>query len=151
MAPQTAAEIDRLEQRGQLQMRAARVTSIRRRAGWLEVMLDRAEEPEALTLSVDAVVNCSGLTGDPTADPLLGGMAARGWCTPDRLGLGLVADDAGCLIDGWGLSSQIATLGPLRRGQLWETTAIPEIRAQAERLALALAAGVRADRRRRAG
>jgi len=29
----------------------------------------------------------------------------------------------------------IRVLGPLRRGRLWETTAVPEIRAQADRLA----------------
>ena len=31
-------------------------------------------------------------------------------------------------------------LGPLRRGSAWETTAVPEIRAQARRLALDIAA-----------
>jgi uncharacterized NAD(P)/FAD-binding protein YdhS len=32
------------------------------------------------------------------------------------------------------------TLGPLRRGELWETTAVPEIRVQAQLLAKRLVA-----------
>jgi uncharacterized NAD(P)/FAD-binding protein YdhS len=35
---------------------------------------------------------------------------------------------------------QIYAIGPLRRGTLWESTAIPEIRSEAEKLALRLLA-----------
>ena len=38
-------------------------------------------------------------------------------------------------------------VGPLRRGRFWETTAVPEIRAQARDLATALARG-RSERAR---
>jgi uncharacterized NAD(P)/FAD-binding protein YdhS len=48
------------------------------------------------------------------------------------------------LVDATGLvfevrrSGHLYTLGALRRGELWETTAVPELRAQAARIAAAL-------------
>ena len=50
-------------------------------------------------------------------------------------------DVAGALIDVTGRAALNRwALGPLRRGCLWETTAVPEIRGQAERLGRFLAA-----------
>jgi len=50
--------------------------------------------------------------------------------------LGLDVDGTGALIDRNGLRSEILyALGPVRKGTLWETTAVPEIRAQALHLA----------------
>ena len=52
------------------------------------------------------------------------------------LGLGLDATREGALIGPEGRpSSVLSTLGPPLRGVLWETTAVPEIREQARRLA----------------
>jgi uncharacterized NAD(P)/FAD-binding protein YdhS len=45
-------------------------------------------------------------------------------------------DHNGALIDGNGHpSTSLFTLGPVRKGCLWETTAVPEIRQQTEDLA----------------
>jgi uncharacterized NAD(P)/FAD-binding protein YdhS len=50
--------------------------------------------------------------------------------------LGLDVDARGALIDYQGKPSRsLFTIGPTRKGQLWETTAVPEIRLQAEQLA----------------
>jgi uncharacterized NAD(P)/FAD-binding protein YdhS len=39
------------------------------------------------------------------------------------------------LVDASGSPTErLFTLGPMRRGELWETTAVPDIRAQAARL-----------------
>ena len=55
---------------------------------------------------------------------------------PDKLALGLDATVSGALKDINGNESNILyTLGPPLKGQLWETTAVPEIREQALRLA----------------
>ncbi|GAA1034224.1 hypothetical protein GCM10009557_38310 [Virgisporangium ochraceum] len=57
-------------------------------------------------------------------------------------GLGLDTDEAGRLTDHAGRPWRaVHVLGPARRGRLWETTAVPEIRAHAEELALASAPG----------
>ncbi len=55
---------------------------------------------------------------------------------PDALGLGVVTDAHGALVGADGrVSDVLIALGPLRQGALWESTAIPEIRAQAAALA----------------
>jgi uncharacterized NAD(P)/FAD-binding protein YdhS len=67
---------------------------------------------------------------------LLDGLFAGGDARPGPLGLGLAVDDDGRLLDRAGEPSDtLWALGPLRRGALLETTAIPEIREQAAALA----------------
>ena len=55
------------------------------------------------------------------------------------MALGVATDPGGQVLDGHGRGHRLWTLGALRRGELWETTAVPEIRVQARDLALALA------------
>ncbi|HEX7133774.1 MAG TPA: FAD/NAD(P)-binding protein [Iamia sp.] len=88
------------------------------------------------------VVSCTGPSADVgrTTDPLLRhlldtGIAALG---PHRLGLAV--DPCGALLGPDGRARQgLYALGPLRKGTLFETTAIPELRAQAQALAPLLA------------
>ena len=47
------------------------------------------------------------------------------------------------MLDAMGRPTGLMTLGVLRRGDLWETTSIPEIRDQAFAIADALATGQR--------
>ena len=55
---------------------------------------------------------------------------------PDVLGLGLRTDAEGSLVDVVGRSRpELLVIGPPRRGALFETTAVPEIRSQALHLA----------------
>jgi uncharacterized NAD(P)/FAD-binding protein YdhS len=78
----------------------------------------------------DAIVNSAGPSWDlrGSADPLLRSLFERGQVSPGPVGFGLRTDgDGRC-------SSGLYTLGSLRRGELWETIAVPEIREQATRL-----------------
>jgi uncharacterized NAD(P)/FAD-binding protein YdhS len=55
---------------------------------------------------------------------------------PDAPGLGLDVGENGTLIGTGGKSiDRVFVLGPYRRGQLWETTAVRELRQQAADLA----------------
>lgn len=69
-------------------------------------------------------------------DPMIKQILEDGLIAPDDLGIGFMADPAGRALSG---ISQIVTglylLGPLRRGQLWESTAARELRAQARVIA----------------
>jgi uncharacterized NAD(P)/FAD-binding protein YdhS len=66
-------------------------------------------------------------------------LLADGLAQADPLRLGLVTDENGALISADGSMSNIMfAIGPLRRGMLWESTSIPEIRVQAAALADAL-------------
>jgi uncharacterized NAD(P)/FAD-binding protein YdhS len=92
-----------------------------------------------------AVVTCTG-PGSLAASrhPLLRSLISHGLVRPDPLGLGLDARADGALLAADGsLAPGLYAIGPLLRGTLWETTAVPEIRAQAKALAAVLTAGVR--------
>ena len=91
----------------------------------------------------DAVVNCTGPLTDVTrsADPLLQALQGRGLVVPDPLRLGIESTPAG---DVFGADGQVVdgllAVGPPRKGTLWESTAIPEIRTQAAEVARAVLA-----------
>ncbi|HEX6085582.1 MAG TPA: FAD/NAD(P)-binding protein [Thermoanaerobaculia bacterium] len=101
----------------------------------IEVHTDRG------TYHAARVFNCTG----PACDyarvdlPLVVQLRRDGFLTPDPLRLGVETADDGRLLSASGEPVPgLYTLGPLRRPALWESTAIPEIRAQAAALAQSL-------------
>lgn len=84
------------------------------------------------------VVSCTGPSADVgrTTDPLLRQLLDSGTVALGPHRLGLAVDACGRLLapDGHPRPG-LHTVGPLRKGTLFETTAIPEIRAQAQDLA----------------
>ena len=97
-----------------------------------------------------AVLNCTGscTSIDRSSDPLMMNLLTNGLVTSGPLDLGLATDGRGRL-SGSGGGAPMWTLGPLRRGQLWESTAVPEIRAQAQQLAADVLAALPAETVRR--
>jgi uncharacterized NAD(P)/FAD-binding protein YdhS len=60
----------------------------------------------------------------------------RGLVTPDETGMGARVDADHTIIGRDGRRSEtLLALGPLLRGTLWETIAVPELRGQARRTA----------------
>ncbi len=98
---------------------------------------------------VEWVINCSGPDSHTRAvQPLLRQLLASGEVAADDLQLGLLASPDGRLLDIAGKPCRgLLAIGPLLKGTLWETTAVPELRMQAAALAqrirdtLATAAG----------
>ena len=98
-----------------------------------------------LSLEAARVINCTGpsLNLRDWSHPLMHDLLKTGIARTDPLGLGLLTDNDGALIGRDGAASNVVfTLGPMRRGTLLETTAIPEIREQAASLASRLLAGL---------
>ncbi|GIF76940.1 FAD/NAD(P)-binding protein [Asanoa siamensis] len=125
-APEVAATIDVARATGELEVRAARVSLIHASPRGFEVTLG-----DAAPARFDAVVNCTG-PGHPAGIPLVRTLVADGLATADPLGLGIDVDAAGRPIGRHGRPVEgLHVIGSLRRGRWWETTAIPEIRAQA--------------------
>jgi uncharacterized NAD(P)/FAD-binding protein YdhS len=88
-------------------------------------------------------INCSGIQENyrSAPRPLIRALIHSGQATANDLGIGFRTDSMGALIDAAGkTSNRLFTLGPPRRGGLFETTAVPEIRVQAEALARHLVA-----------
>jgi uncharacterized NAD(P)/FAD-binding protein YdhS len=137
MAPQVGETLERLQHTGVLRVHAARVRGFRLTDSGVEARLLPRGLGREDSLRVQYVINCTGPDcALSRAHPLLRGLLEAGLAQMDALGLGLATDAGGALLDARGRPSlALFTLGPLRRGELWETTAIPEIRTQALALA----------------
>ncbi|GAB2618298.1 hydroxyacylglutathione hydrolase [Paractinoplanes abujensis] len=133
MAPAVGARVAALREEGRLEVRAGGVRSmIAPPAGGLLVEL------EAGVQWFGAVVNCAGPGRLPAAaGSFVGNLLDAGQARVGPHGLGLDIDASGRLIGADGRAQPDRWLiGPLRRGAKWETTAVPEIRAQAHNLAI---------------
>jgi uncharacterized NAD(P)/FAD-binding protein YdhS len=142
LPPETDAWLRTHRSAGRLTVHAARVAAARE----LPDRSTAVQLSSGVVIDADLVVNCTGpdvsvLNG---TNPLLSALVAAGLARPGPLGMGLATLHDGRLTSGCGQPPAIWAIGPLRRGELWESTAIPEIRVQAEELARAVVAHVTA-------
>src|SRR3954447_11252481 len=136
----SAGRVERLRREQRLDHRAAEVVDAEPlRLGGLHVALSDGSSHD-----VGWVVNCTGpqtdvrLLGDPLIDDLLRPRAGFALATPATAGMGFRTDN-GRLVDSHSSTrAPLWALGALRRGELWESTAIPEIRTQALAVATAV-------------
>lgn len=134
MAPEVARRVAALRRTGRLRVLAGGVRRVDAEQPGLRVTLADGD-----VLRAARVVVCTGAGTDVHDEPLLRRLIERGLATPDDVGLGVRTDADGALLDAAGRALPwLLTLGPARRGELWETTAAPEIRVQAQRVAAAL-------------
>jgi uncharacterized NAD(P)/FAD-binding protein YdhS len=137
LAPDVAVRVDELLASGQLQLHAGRLLGVADKGASLEARYRSRGLAQQTSLEVDLVVNCTGPAGHAAQpDALVRNLLRQGRAVPGPLGLGLATDARGALLDAKGNSSvRLWTLGPVRRGEVWESTAIPDIRVQAAELA----------------
>ena len=116
---------------GTLEIRAAGVRSVERGPAGLRIATD------AGSWTAGHVLLATGPAESPSANPLLASLVAAGVGRPGSVDLGIDVDVATCrLLDADGASPRrLYALGPLIRGAVWETIAVPEIRAEAVALA----------------
>ena len=132
MAPQVAARIAQLKEDGRFTVLGGRLELSSARGGGWRVSVRR--DGVTTELRVATVVNCTGPTLDVRrpAGGLGEWLLGSGLVRPDPLGMGIATRRDGAVPDRAGrVDGRVWTLGPLRRGALYESTAIPEIRAQA--------------------
>jgi uncharacterized NAD(P)/FAD-binding protein YdhS len=128
--PESQADlIERWRKSGQLDVGAGRITSVTEECGRFKIAFVGENEP----IFADRIVNCTGPAIDVRSEkvPILESVVSAGLSSYDPLGLGLMVDDIGRTDS----SGRVWAIGPLCRGCFWETTAIPEIRTQAETIA----------------
>lgn len=143
MAPEVASLLGELRSTGRLTVEAANCAAMRADRDGIEVDLMRAGARGVEVRRFDRVINCTGPASDlrDAGEPLLDRLFESGLACPGPLGMGLDHDVDGAVVGADGhVSPYLFVIGPLRRGRLWETTAIPEIREQAAELAGALSA-----------
>ncbi|SDT92624.1 Uncharacterized NAD(P)/FAD-binding protein YdhS [Verrucomicrobium sp. GAS474] len=129
---------DRLRDEGRLVCHRGRLAFIEPAEEGLDVVFQKRGGGETVRLRVGYVANGTGLATDclRTGDALVRSLLDRGLARPDGLHLGLDADAAGRLLPARGEPRhEIYALGSIRRGTLWETTAVRELREQAAAIA----------------
>src|SRR4029450_10233516 len=136
MAPAVAEHIAVLRASGAFTVRAGGIDAVVPAPGG--GLLARFGGDEA---TVGAVVNCAGPGRLPAAaDPLVSALLSDGLARVGPHALGLDISPDGRLVGAAGIvQDRLWLVGPLRRGARWETTAVPEIRAQARCLAVDVA------------
>ena len=141
MPPDVAALVDEMFASQRLFTHGGRLISLEEKDGAVEVRYREKSAPEDTVIRVDRVINCTGPECDyrRMRHPLIASLLGQGLVRPDDLALGLDNDARGALLDAEGNAKGVLyTIGPLRKGTLWETTAVPEIRVQAQELAKTL-------------
>ena len=143
LPPEVGARIAALEAEGRLVRHAGRVVSIAEHGGRVVVRYRPRGGRAVAALAVDLAIPTTGPVMDVRLleDPLVRSLLASGQAFPGPHGLGFATAADGAVLGP--LQDRLWTLGGLRRGDLWESTAIPEIRTQASELGATLAACLR--------
>jgi uncharacterized NAD(P)/FAD-binding protein YdhS len=141
MAPEVAAQVERLSERGLFHVHAGHVLAVEPAPSSLRLAVRTHSSGRVRHWSTDWLVNCSG--PDPNVfrqdQVLMNRLRSRGWARPGPLGIGVETDLAGKVIGTSGRPADcLWAIGSLRQGQLFESTAVPEIRLQAQDLAAQL-------------
>lgn len=98
----------------------------------------RDRDGQESSIPGDLVINCTGPQPrfSQTDLPLFGNLLERGLVRTDPLDMGIEVDDHFACLDADGVvTRRLFAIGPLLKGMLWETTAVPELRGQAMRVA----------------
>lgn len=143
LAPVVAETVAKLQRSRQIQIWAGRIASFEEKSNRVTATIRLRGTQDTIAVVAERVINCTG----PEANvrkfqhPLMAHLLNSGLIRSDELGLGLAVNDDGALRDAADFASErLYTLGPLCKGCRWETTAVPEIRNQALRLAHTLLA-----------
>ncbi len=131
----SAARIDALRAAGRLHILRGSIDAVQA-AAQRRLFVQVSDGEKTSQLRIGWLINGTGPAATPRTDALLSSLVAAGIARPGPLGLGLDADPDGAVRDAAGRPHEnLFTLGPPLRGIHYETTAIPEIRAQAAALA----------------
>lgn len=132
-APSALLDDIAIQQReGSLVIRRGSVQALRRGRHGVVVTARSGIGPN-FDLDAARVINCAGPAQGvrDTADPLISSLLQDGVATTDDLGIGLRTDAEGRLVGQDGRPhDRMWLVGALRRGDLWESTAVPELRVQ---------------------
>lgn len=143
VAPRVAEQLQALQDGGQLRVLAGRLLRARLGAREVEALVRPRGATSAWVGHFDVLIRATGLDTDieRTSHPLVATLRDAGLLGADPLGLGVAVDDRLQVSDRSGAPVPgLYCLGPLLRGQLWEITAVPELRAAARTLATRLLA-----------
>lgn len=140
VAAQVHAQLQALVESGRIRLHRGRVREVAMAGP--RVRIDaRMRDSRDDRFDVDVVVNATGMETRAQAmgNPLLSDLLDKGLAVPGAHGIGLRTDDEARVIDAAGHARpRLLAVGSLRIGDLWESTAVPELRRQAQAAARSL-------------
>jgi len=138
MAPPVADIIDRLCREKVLEIDAGALVAAIADSEGVDVTFSRRGTSTRRTVRVSWVVNCTGpgAHNRHSTHHFLRPLLEAGALCNDELSLGLLTDTCGRAIDVKGNAHpDLLIAGTLRKATLWESTAVPELRQQAQSVA----------------
>ena len=141
----SAEALDQMMRSGQLEIISGRALGIESESDELIFKFKPKRGAELRSIKIKHIINCTGPSGDyyKTGNALIKNLLTKGWMTQDELKIGVVTGVRGEIIKANGVVLQNAfSIGPLRKAAEWETTAIREIRTQAEATAWHIASSL---------
>jgi uncharacterized NAD(P)/FAD-binding protein YdhS len=141
VAPEIANTIETAQRDRQLHVLAGRPRSIEPDGDEAAVTFTPRGQTGVQRLRAKRVINCTGPGRRiaPGHSPLVDALLVRRLARPDVFALGLSADEKCAIVDASGEPSRrVFALGPVLKGGRWETTAVRELRGQANDLAVHL-------------
>jgi uncharacterized NAD(P)/FAD-binding protein YdhS len=139
--PAVAAQIEASQQEKTLRILKGRLQEIRGDGDRIHATIDPGDGLPSRELVVGMLVNCTGPRESVNDAPetLFRNLIGRGLIRPDELDMGIEVTPDFAVVDKEGRASDfLFAIGPLLKGTLWETTAVPELRSQAFQIAKAL-------------
>jgi uncharacterized NAD(P)/FAD-binding protein YdhS len=135
MAPSIAAAVDDDLRSGALRLLAGKVRAVTATADRAELAIALRGQAEA-QLSAAWVINCTGPGHHRTELPApLPSLIAANLVEPDPLGLGVMTGPHHEAVAHGAARPDLYVLGTLCKPRLWESTAVPELRVQAQTVA----------------
>jgi uncharacterized NAD(P)/FAD-binding protein YdhS len=122
---------------GRLRVHKGRIAALSDAGQSVRVTIEN-EQGAQTALEGGLVINCTGprTSFSAAAEPLFKSLLERGLVRADGLDMGIEVDADFAAVERDGRRSAfLFALGPLLKGTLWETTAVPELRGQAMRVA----------------
>jgi uncharacterized NAD(P)/FAD-binding protein YdhS len=135
MAPAVAETMDNLRQAKVFQNIAGTLVSAAADQDGIDVTFAHRGASTPKTVRVSWVVNCTGpgVHTPHATHPFLRPLLEAGTLSCDELKLGLVTDGLGRAVKpGGGTHGDLLIAGTLLKATLWESTAVPELRQQAQ-------------------
>ncbi|MBC7366293.1 MAG: FAD/NAD(P)-binding protein [Undibacterium sp.] len=140
IAPSIHRQVMTAVDEGRLQISRASIAGVKPLGAKIGIDL-RARDGTTSTLEAALAINCTGphTRFSATRSQLLQNLLASGLAQPDSMNMGVrVESDFTVVERGGHRSSFLLAIGPLLRGTLWESIAVPELRGQSLRVAQTL-------------
>jgi uncharacterized NAD(P)/FAD-binding protein YdhS len=141
--PAVAAQIETAQKEGRLHVIRGQIGAVQSDDARIRVTIAPGNGQPSQELLVGLLVNCTGARESFSDAPeaLFRNLFQRGLVRPDELDMGIDATPDFAVVDQQGRPSGfLFAVGPLLKGTLWETVAVPELRAQAHQVAQAILA-----------